>query len=275
MDDTELQNDFAFLAVVDAYKWWINADFGFLQETGILNSEGNRSAAQVGKIDAKLMRRIAREYTVSRNIPAHSDDLEAATLVKALSNPALHRDLSKPFKARAEALIKFVADNPVSLAPNAKGEVKTRQLASALSKLTWFLSPEDWTIFDKFVGVAVLRKSTTSGKQMGSYYSTLAKNWNEVSSGLCQAAENHGLNPLLGYRIADKYLFCHGVGMFDPATGKLDGASTLREKAKHPSVLSLRKSLSATEKVLSQHMGHRLRAISAEVAPILARSGWV
>ncbi len=35
--------DFALLAVIDAYKWWISSDYGFLRLTGAVDDCGKSS----------------------------------------------------------------------------------------------------------------------------------------------------------------------------------------------------------------------------------------
>jgi len=281
MTDGRIQDDFALLAVVDAYKWWINADFGFLQETGILNSSGKRSTLETGSLNEDIMRRIARAYSVSRNIPSHDADTQATVIVDALNGPDLRIHLCKPLPCRAKALVDFTREDPVALLADEKGRIRKRELASALSKLTWFLRPEEWTIFDRFVGVAVLRKTRVGTEQMQSFYQKLAGTWDQTQAALCDAAEDHGFNPLLGYRIADKYLFCHGVGMFKThadhigkSTVRLDAASTLAERLSHPSVHKIRISLLASEQVLSVHLGDKLKSLAKAVAPSLSQAGW-
>lgn len=281
MGSGELRDDFSRLAVIDAYRWWINADFGFLQQTGILARNGERSTLETGSLNETVLRRIARAYSVSRNIPSYDADAQATVIVNALRDADLKADLCKPFACRATALVGFTRRTPVVLAPNKNGKVVERALASALSKLTWFLRPEDWTIFDRFVGVAVLRKTGVGTSQMRDYYQKLSSTWGKTSAAICDAAEDHGFNRLLGYRIADKYLFCHGVGMFRAQSDlvgntaeRLDVRATIAQKLSHPSVLTMRESLLATEQALAVHLGDRLTSLAQAVAPTLAKAGW-
>jgi hypothetical protein len=164
---TSIEDDFAHLAVVDAYRWWINHDFGFLKATKMIGPDGNRTGRSVGEFDLQTMRRIARAYSVSRNIPSHDSVVEGEKVVDHLNGKEL-KDFSKlGFKERAAKPVKFVRANPAALklAPGEE-ESKKRALASALSKLTWFLNPEDWTIFDKYVSAAVLRRGGAGVGQM-------------------------------------------------------------------------------------------------------------
>lgn len=273
---------FAFMAVIDAYKWWMNCDFRFLQATGVLDASGNRSNRAVGSFELPIMRSIARAYTVSRNIPAHDDDAAGQTLVRILCAPETAEWLLLPFAERADELAKFVAANKVTLVPDKNGHQPQRQLASALSKLTWFLRPEDWTIFDKYVGAAVLRRDKAGLEQMRNYYPALAETWRETAGALVECTERRGLPGLLGYRIADKYLFFQGIGMYAPAnrksgelTERLDPAADPGQRLRAPAVQTSLSALTATEQVLSRHMGHILRQLADDVAPVLADSHWI
>lgn len=85
------EDDFAFLAVVDAYCWWLNHDFGFLVATKMIDLDGNRTGGGVGKYDLDIMRRIERAYSVSRNIPAHDAEVRRATVATPYRRSAAHR----------------------------------------------------------------------------------------------------------------------------------------------------------------------------------------
>ena len=54
-----MKDDFADLAVLDAYKWWIGSDFGFLQLTGVLDQDGN---GQPGLLRNTAMDRVALDW---------------------------------------------------------------------------------------------------------------------------------------------------------------------------------------------------------------------
>lgn len=273
-----IKNDFACLAVVDAYRWWINYDFGFLIETKMIGLDGNRTGRKVGKYDLETMRRIARAYSVSRNIPSHESEVEGEKIVKHLNGGEL-RDISKSkFTKRAAQLVTFAKNNQamLKLAPG-QGEPKKRTVASALSKLTWFLNPEDWTIFDKYVSAAVLRRGGTGVPQMAKYYNELSEKWTDTLRAIELEVENAGFDPWLGSRIVDKYLFYHGVGMFSMASDgkqRLVEKATLAEKLQRPAVASIRRSLEASGQVLRAHLGNKLEDLATAIAPILKQTNW-
>jgi hypothetical protein len=280
--DGSVDNDFARLAVLDAYKGWITTDFGFLQLTGVLDPAGVAIDTELGRFNAHTMRKIAKAYTVSRNIPAHEDDRQGVQLAEFLCSSEVTQVLKLPFARRAEGLTDLVHRNPVVLAENKNGENVKRKIASAFSKLTWFLRPNDWTIFDKYVGAAALREEGTGPKQMRAYYEALRRTWTATSTALVDASVAHGMNSLLGLRIVDKYLFLHGIGMYRRATGKdgspkdkLDPLSTISDRLTHLTVISARRSLMSFAQALPRDLREELFSLADDVAPVLMASGWI
>lgn len=277
-----MKDDFAELAVLDAYKWWIASDFGFLQLTGVLDKNGN-DGADLGQFDKEVMRRIARAYTVSRNIPSHENDAQAEALAVSLSGSELAPMLRLSFVDRARALTGFIRSNPVTLSQKGKGEEPTKKnIASAITKLTWFLQPEDWTIFDKYVGVAILRREGTGLKQMEAYYAHLADGWDLISSQLCKACADNGFNRRLGYRIVDKFLFLHGIAMYVPGQKKdgqprtvLNKNSRLAERIESGSLTPIRQSLRSFGGALPIDLHEKLKRLGEDAALILADAHWI
>ena len=100
-------DDFAFLAVLDAYKWWITNDFGFLQLTRFLDENGE-IGRKMGRYEASVMRRIARAYMVSRNIPSHEEDKQAHHLAALLNSKGMQSILQLPFEQRAITFKDFI-----------------------------------------------------------------------------------------------------------------------------------------------------------------------
>ncbi len=273
-----VEDDFAFLAVVDAYRWWINHDFGFLQATKMIAADGKRTGRAVGEYDLQTMRRIARAYSVSRNIPSHDSEVEGAKVVEHLNGDELKGFSGLKFNERATKLVKFVNENPVALkASSGEEKQKRRALASALSKLTWFLNPEDWTIFDKYVSAAVSRCGGAGVGLMEKFYEDLSKEWSGTLNGIEEELKHRGFDCWLASRIVDKYLFYHGVGMFETsADGKqrIAEKATLTEKLQRPAVESMRHSLKASAQVLRGHLGSKLEDLAIAVAPILKSANW-
>ena len=102
---------------------------------------------------------------------------------KFLQNVFVGRKSLRPLNFRyliGRSNYKIIDSYPVKLRAN-KGKIEERRLASAFTKLTWFLQPDDWTIFDRNVGAAVLRSADTGSAQMAAYYKQIAQNWSCVS----------------------------------------------------------------------------------------------
>ncbi len=260
---TEETEGLAVLAVVDAYKWWLNSDFRLLQLTGILDHRGERTSSSVGKFDTTVMRQIARSYTVSRNIPSRDKDAQADNLVEILNESARELVL-KPFKDRASALACLIRSNPVTVI--VKGKTQQRQLASAYSKLTWFLQPDDWTIFDRYVGLAVCGGGAGGIDQMESFYAKLSTGWEETKSALAFASAVNGFHPLLGNRIIDKWLFLQGL------SSSISG--TKRKGMSIAAVAEVHQSLFATKLALGPHVGPQITKLAREADSILHKTNW-
>lgn len=244
----------------------------------MIDANGVRTGRTLGEFDLHTMRRIARAYSVSRNIPSHTSEVEGEKVVEHLNGDELKGFSALEFKQRATELVKFVKNNPTSLRlASGEQQPKKRSLASALSKLTWFLNPEDWTIFDKYVSAAVLRRDGAGVEQMKAFYDRLSNDWSSTLHGIETELKNRGFDHWLGSRIIDKYLFYHGVGMFETSTnGKLrvvEGA-TLPDKLQRPAVESMRQSLRASGQVLQSHMGSALEELAIAIAPILQSANW-
>ncbi|MBZ7924364.1 hypothetical protein LAC81_26925 [Ensifer adhaerens] len=155
------------------------------------------------------------------------------------------------------------------------GNNSERQLASALSKLSWFMHPEGWTIFDKYVGAAVIGQDGSGLAQMSAFYQKLAPSWEARSKEVCGAAELAGFHPFLGYRIIDKYLYCHGLGMYrEPGqvrkTFRLIAASTLEDKLSRPAVEEHRRSLIWTLEAFGDPIVGNLRNLADIVGKSLS-----
>lgn len=270
-------NDFAQLAVLDAYKWWIVHDFGFLQLTGVLDADGKRTE-RTGKLTGDTLRTIARAYSVNRNVPLGDDQGLANKLAGDLNNiPENHLSLS--LAQRAKALCTWVAVNPLEYRKRGSGEAQSKMVASAASKLTWFMAPEGWTIFDKFVGAAVLGKPGSGVQQMRSFYKSIADTWDEAAAQLAHASAAHGFSPLLGARIADKFLFLNGLGMMHLPEGRktetVDKDAGEEEQLTRASVVTARSALNSFAAALPENLRQNLGSLGEAVGPTLKKAGWV
>jgi hypothetical protein len=262
-----MQNDdFALLAVIDAYKWWISSDFGFLRLTGAIDDQGNPSEPGVSAISKTSLRRIALAYSVSRNIPSDEIDSQGQQVVDLFMTSPPPEINSEDLLTRANALAAQSKKMPMFVTLR-NGSQSRRQLASALSKLSWFIHPQGWTIFDKYVGAAVIGQGGSGLAQMSAFYEKLAPSWRVISNKVCCATQQAGFHPFLGYRIIDKYLYCHGLGMYrEPSQGRktsrLVAASTVQEKLSRPAVVGHRRSLSWTLEAVGEPVAANLRNLA-------------
>ncbi|MBY5371687.1 hypothetical protein [Rhizobium leguminosarum] len=267
-------DDFALLAVIDAYKWWISSDYGFLRLTGAVDDCGKPSERGASAISSISLRRIARAYSVSRNIPSDEIDSQAQQVVDLFMKSPPPEIRSDDLLIRAHALAILSKKTPM-LVKKKNGGNSERHLASALSKLSWFVHPKGWTIFDKYVGAAVIGQDGSGLAQMSAFYQKLAPSWEASSAVVCSIADRAGFHPFLGYRIVDKYLYCHGLGMYrEPGQGrktfKLIAASTLEEKLSRPAVEEHRLSLNWTLEAFGDPVAENLRNLADRLGKTLS-----
>jgi hypothetical protein len=261
-DEKSVLKEMSLMAVIDAYRGWITADYFILRLTGVLSKNGDRSDNTIGHIDADTLGYILSEYSIRRNVAVEGD--ARCNLIKKLNSDCMQGILKEGFTKRAELLCKFSDENRI-------GE---RKINSAYSKLTWFLRPEDWTMFDKFVNSAVLRRNQSNMKEC---YENISKFWDENSSALSKKASDHKFNPLLGLRVFDKFLFCHGIGLYGPHHSKEGDAGqmyperTRCEIFKSKNVSNLHRRLNLMIDAFPQCTARRLRDLAEEVCEDLGK----
>ena len=267
-------NDFALLATIDAYKWWISTDYGFLCLTGALDNSRTPSERGTPEITRVTLRKIAKAYSVSRNIPSDEMESQAQQVVDLFMKSPPPELRSQDLLTRAKVLADLSEKTPMLV--KRKGLISKRQLASALSKLSWFVHPEGWTIFDKYVGAAIIGKDGSGLAQMSAFYQKLAPSWQACSGEICSTTKSAGFHPYLGYRIIDKYLFCHGLGMYGELgqgrkTTRLIASSTLEEKLIRPAVEDHRRSLLWTLEAVGDPVARNLRSLSDHLEQSLSK----
>lgn len=270
-----MQNDdFALLATIDAYKWWISTDYGFLCLTGALDSSRAPSERGIPGINRVSLRKIARAYSVSRNIPSDEMESQAQEVVDLFMKSPPPELRSQDLLTRAEVLTDLSKKTPMLV--KRKKHTAKRQLASALSKLSWFVHPEGWTMFDKYVGAAIIGKDGSGLAQMSAFYQKLAPSWQACSVEICSTTKSAGFHPYLGYRIIDKYFFCHGLGMYsEPGQGRkttgLIASSNLEEKLTRPAVEDHRRSMLWTLEAVGDPIARNLRGLSDHLEKSLSK----
>ncbi len=102
---------------------------------------------------------------------------------------------------------------------------------SATSKFSWFIWPDNWTMFDKFVAGAVLGASNSNSiSRFLKFYLTLEqRGWTSiltcVRNKISQRNPLYKFDILLAERTIDKYLwlsYCHSKGNFTQIQKSLD-----------------------------------------------------
>jgi hypothetical protein len=185
----------AFWAVIEHHRWWLATDGpNFLE------------ASAEGGLTLRVAQRIAREYSVARNIGAVADDNGAAAdglswLVERIN----HCDWPEGLVERARVCVDLSAEyhrrcGQLNIADRIFRPV------SAVTKLMWFRHPTGWTMYDRFARIGLIG----SRENPELFYRTLAENDFEARAkaitGKCHAA---GLQ-LHGERIVDKLLLFRG-----------------------------------------------------------------
>jgi hypothetical protein len=179
---------------------------------------------------ALLLRSIAKEYNVNRGIAAAKNskvdlyvhgDLgtdPSATLLCRLVNEAV-RNWPDGLLARAQAcrdLMDKAADHqvgvPVGRTPSSDGRLSNeppalKDLASAITKLVWFLRPHGWTIFDDLAATGLGVPDQKRRARMTAFYEKLADlRFEALVADMAQEMEARGFTPILAPRILDTVL---------------------------------------------------------------------
>ena len=148
MANSTTRDDLLYFAVLEHIRTWLGGDGPLVEAL-----KKNR-----GKLDKYALRRIARNYNVSRGIGAKgkAGDIHAKALVKLL-NDALPwpRDLV----ARAKCCEK--------LARKARKHTHGNVQFSLVTKLSWFAQPDGWTMYDRYARKAIgAREGLTSTRSL-------------------------------------------------------------------------------------------------------------
>ena len=137
-----------YWAVVEHVRTWLGDDGPFIQAIKSRN----------GALDGITLRRIAINYNVSRGIRARTEkgDTHAEALAQLINGTKWPSELLPRAKVCAE----------LAREAHQRGHTVGVQL-SAMSKLSWFAEPSNWTVYDRFVARAV------SVQNMISFYEAL------------------------------------------------------------------------------------------------------
>lgn len=150
------------------------------------------------KIPMPVAERIVKEYGVRRTI---GNDEALKVLVDAINEEEWPEGLIQ----RAHICIKIAKDHK----DYRKEKTKPHAPVSGVSKLIWFLYPNQWTMFDRYARIGL-----TGNKNSPSlFYETLYnRGFNHHCTSITNICKNNNVKMLYGERIIDKFLLLRGAG---------------------------------------------------------------
>lgn len=200
------------LAFMDAWRWWLTCDHAFWSE-----AQNQRC------VDVAFVRAVGQLYRVNRNIRVATLDHPTKIFTKGKREGQAKqvRDPADPHALAFSIMInglKYKEDANLSQRGKAlaKALVEHRSAiagtpASAASKVNWFLRPEGWTMFDRFVSIAVLGSHQSSVAGMEQFFDALdRRNFAKKLAEVRQAISSP-FPKILAERVIDKYLFLMGL----------------------------------------------------------------
>lgn len=191
----------AHYAFALAYQWWLSCDAHYVAELA-----GKQA------LDAGWVRDIGDTYLVNRTILTGAE----TAFAKLILQSGQGNDMA--ICERAARL---------SLALERRDDLKANAPASAASKVSWFVWPRGWTMYDRYAAKAVVGTPGESGvAKMERFYAALAmRGWDDVLRQLRGVMSEFGWPTLLAERAVDKYLFLEGSGVTSgaPAIRRIDG----------------------------------------------------
>ncbi|MPS68670.1 hypothetical protein ACLIMP_17460 [Novosphingobium aerophilum] len=200
------------LAFVDAWRWWLTCDHAFWSE------------AQKRKcVDVAFVRAVGQPYRVNRNIRVAKLDHPTQIFTKG-KREGQAKQVRDPTDPHALAFSKMI--NELNYEENASLSQRGKALAEALaenhsaiagtpasaaSKVNWFLRPKGWTMFDRFVSIAVLGSHQSSVAGMAQFFDALDKRDFAKKLAEVRQAIASPFPEILAERVIDKYLFLMGL----------------------------------------------------------------
>ena len=197
-------------AFVEACRWWLWCDAGFVREQSPPNT-----------LDRHMVRRICNMYQVSRTIPLEMmPDAEGRQRrngeIRQVPVPGDPRAVL--FGCKIAAFAKQEHDGLHKTAQELSKVIKTiakdnggRQPISAATKVLWFLRPRGWTMFDRWAALGVLGRHANNLKCMEDFYKTLEdRGFDACLQSLREELQGSPFGAQLAERVIDKYLFLVG-----------------------------------------------------------------
>ncbi|MET4085626.1 hypothetical protein [Bradyrhizobium sp. S3.5.5] len=186
-----------FWAVVDHVRTWLGEDGPFRHAI----------ERQNGRLDGVTLRRIAIVYNVNRGIRKGEAgvDIHANALAEMINEV---RDWPSDLRARAERCL------DVARTAQSRGHTKELQ-ASALTKLSWFVEPAQWTVYDRFVARAMgVKAQATTEEKVTRFYAALEeRGFPGLAKKIQDQLDDRPTMPLFGARVLDKLMMLSGARM--------------------------------------------------------------
>ncbi len=184
-------------AICQAYWWYKTFD-----EIELLRLNN-------GPMTADAARRIAKIYSVARNIPQNPPDLNVANYSQvAAALNALSNAWPNTLVGRAEACDAAAGALQFPAIPR-----------SAFSKLMWFLKPEGWTLFDSYAARGAGIGGIPGAVSFVQFYTRLqGAQFGQMAANFWNTLASHQLPPSLAERIVDWALMQAG-GRRNPCDG--------------------------------------------------------
>lgn len=191
VDALALTKEDLFLALCEAYRWWLTFD-------------GPQTRIVLKKPEPGLLisdvKNIALTYNFIRNLSGKNRD---HTYVADRINEFRGQTWTS-FDARAADIESAVN----AIYANTSGK---HRLVSGTTKLSWFVAPDNWTPFDRLAAQAVKAKSQDTVKRMRQFYSILDDmNFLDRAKAINGHLSNTMFAELGGCRVLDKYLMLKG-----------------------------------------------------------------
>jgi hypothetical protein len=171
-----------------AYQWWLAQDFHFLR-----NLAGKPQAFDIGWVVE-----IGRPYAVTRTLSGKVAD--APQRFCELVRHSGQGD-GMPLVERAARISHCVEHRDHGLV--------TKPL-SFVSKASWFIWPENWTMFDSYASTAVLGRTVSGIDGFERFYAALdGRGWDDAVRRV-RAAILPPFDPRMAERVLDAYLVFEG-----------------------------------------------------------------
>ncbi|MGR4844596.1 hypothetical protein ACIPSK_18550 [Rhizobium sp. LARHSG275] len=197
-------NSLPVLAAIRYWWWWASHDLAYLKRIG-----------QTGAIDAQLVRSIAKDYGIARGIRKEKNDPDGEISARRATRIAeavnrRNRDFSacESMTDRFNLCLDIVTELKGNHDDNDR--LTHYDLVSGVTKLSWFVAPDGWTMFDRLAAEALGIKSGTAREKAVKFYERLANaEFAALTQEMNAALEHNGLaaRHFHAERIVDQYLW--------------------------------------------------------------------